>query len=221
MAGHVIAMGGFALRLVERMLELTGKARPRLLYLPTAMGDTHARIAEFYEWSRGLEAERDHLRLYGVPDDPRGRVAAADAILVSGGNTANMLAVWRVHGVDRALREAWQSGTVIGGHSAGANCWFEACITDSYGPVLQPMNDGLGLLPGSFCPHYDGEADRRPTFTRLVRDGVVPPGLACDDGAAAWYEGTTFRSIVAGIPGAGGYRVTPEGEEPLPTTLLD
>lgn len=182
MAGHVIAMGGFALRLVERMLELTGKARPRLLYLPTAMGDTHARIAEFYEWSRGLDAERDHLRLYGVPDDPLGRVAAADAILVSGGNTANMLAVWRVHGVDRALREAWESGTVIGGHSAGANCWFEACITDSFGPVLQPMNDGLGLLPGSFCPHYDGEADRRPTYTRLVREGVVPPGSPATTG---------------------------------------
>lgn len=213
-------MGGFSLRLVERMLELTGRVRPQLLYLPTAMGDTHARIAEFYEWSRTLEAERDHLRLFGVPDDPPGRIVAADAILVSGGNTANMLAIWRVHGVDLALRQAWERGTVIGGHSAGANCWFEACVTDSFGPELRPMRDGLGLLPGSFCPHYDGEADRRPTFTRLVRERLLPPGIACDDGAAAWYEGTDFRGIVAGMRGAGGYRVTPDGEEPLPAVLL-
>jgi peptidase E len=220
MAGHVIAMGGFALPLAERMLELTRRERPRLLYLPTAMGDTQTRIAEFYEWSRGLAAERDHLKLFGVPDDPLGRIAAADAILVSGGNTANMLAVWRVHGVDRALREAWEAGAVIGGHSAGANCWFEACVTDSFGPVLQPLNDGLGLLEGSFCPHWDGEADRRPTYLRLVRDGVLPAGIACDDGAAAWYEGTAFRGILSGLPGARGYRVTAEAEEPLPSVEL-
>ena len=220
MAGQVIAMGGFSLRLVELMLELTGRARPRLLYLPTAIGDTHARIAEFYEWSRGLNAERDHLKLFGVPDNPADRIAAADAILVSGGNTANMLAVWRVHGVDRALRNAWEGGTVIGGHSAGANCWFEACVTDSYGPELQPMHDGLGLLPGSFCPHFDGEPDRRPTFTRLVRDETLPPGIACDDGAAAWFDGTTFCGIVAGVPDAGGYSVTPAGIEPLPAIPL-
>jgi len=213
--GHVIAMGGFALPLVERMLELTGKPRPLLLYVPTAMGDTHARIAEFYEWSRALGAERDHLRLFGIPDDPLGRVAAADAILASGGNTANMLAVWRVHGVDRALRDAWEAGTVIGGHSAGANCWFEACVTDSFGPELQPLPDGLGLLTGSFCPHYDGEPRRRPAFTALVREGVLPPGLACDDGAAAWFDGTAFRGVLAGTPGAGAYRVTAAGEERL------
>jgi dipeptidase E len=215
MPGHIVAMGGFSLRLVELMLELTGRARPRLLYLPTAMGDTQTRIAEFYEWSRGLAAERDHLRLFGVPDDPLGRIAEADAILVSGGNTANMLAVWRVHGVDRALRRAWDRGAVIGGHSAGANCWFESSVTDSFGPELQPLDDGLGLLPGSFCPHFDGEPERRPTFTRLVREEVLPPGIACDDGAAAWFDGTTFCGIVAGVAGAGGYSITPGGESRL------
>lgn len=209
-------MGGFAYPLVELMLALTGRARPSLLYLPTAMGDTHTRIAEFYEWSRGLEADRDHLKLFGVPDDPVGRIAAADAILVSGGNTANMLAVWRVHGVDRALHAAWERGAVIGGHSAGANCWFEACVTDSFGPVLQPMRDGLGLLAGSFCPHYDSEPQRRPTYTRLVAGGVLPAGLACDDGAAAWFAGTELRGVVSAVAGASGYRVTPTGEEPLP-----
>ncbi len=209
-------MGGFALPLVERMLELTGRHRPRLLYVPTAMGDSHTRIAEFYEWSRGLTAERDHLRLFGVPDDPLGRIGRADAILVSGGNTANLLAVWRVHGVDRALREAWEGGTVIGGHSAGANCWFEACVTDSFGPELVPLPDGVGLLAGSFCPHWDGEPCRWPAFTRLVRDGSLPPGIACDDGAAAWFEGTAFRGILAGVPGASGYRVGATGTTALP-----
>jgi peptidase E len=209
-------MGGFALPLVERMVELTGRERPRLLYVPTAMGDTHARIGEFYEWSRGLAAERDHLRLFGIPDDPLGRIAQADAILVSGGNTANMLAVWRVHGVDRALRAAWEAGAVLGGHSAGANCWFEACVTDSFGPELQPLDDGLGLLAGSFCPHWDSEARRRPTFTRLVREGVLPPGIACDDGAAAWYEGTTLRGVIAGTAGACAYRIAGDGETSIP-----
>ncbi len=106
-----------------------------------------------------------------------------DVIYVSGGNTANALAVWRLHGVDLALRAAWERGAVLGGVSAGANCWFECCVTDSFGIALDPLHDGLGLLPGSFCPHYDGEERRRPVYRSLV-DGGFPPGYAADDGAA-------------------------------------
>ena len=94
-------------------------------------------------------------------------------IYVSGGNTANALAIWRLHGVDVALRAAWERGAVLGGVSAGANCWFECCVTDSFGIALDPLHDGLGLLPGSFCPHYDGEERRRPVYRSLV-DGGIP-----------------------------------------------
>ena len=121
-----------------------------------------------------------------------------DVIYVGGGNTANMLAIWRLHGVDVVLREAWSRGIVLAGVSAGANCWFEACSTDSFGPDLAPLNDGLGFLAGSFCPHYDGEVLRKPTYERWVAEGVLPAG----------YRGGRRRR--AGVPrhraGRGGQR---------------
>ena len=127
----------------------------------------------------------------GEPGSPR-RTSSTSC----GGNTANALAIWRVHGVDVALREAWERGAVLGGWSAGANCWFEDSVTDSYGPRLRELGGGLGFLAGSFCPHFDGEPERRPTYTRLVRDGVLPPGYAADDDAAFHFEGTELREVV-------------------------
>ena len=141
-------------------------------------------------------------------------------IYVGGGNTANMLAIWRVHGIDRALREAWDRGAVLGGMSAGANCWFEACVTDSFGPELRELGDGLGILSGSFCPHYDGEPERQPKYTRLVGNGVLPSGYAADDDAAFHFEGKKLREVVSQREGARGYRVTAEGEEPIDPRLL-
>ncbi len=161
-----------------------------------------------------------HLELFGMPEDPAAHIAKQDVIYVGGGNTANMLAIWRVHGLDRALREAWERGAVVGGMSAGANCWFEDSVTDSFGPTLRALGGGLGLLPGSFCPHYDGEPERRPTYTRLVRDGTLAPGYAADDDAAFHFEGTELREVVSQRDGARGYRVTADGEEPLDTRLL-
>jgi peptidase E len=153
------------------------------------------------------------------PDDLREQALAADAILVCGGNTANMLAVWRLHGFDRILREAWEAGVLLTGWSAGMICWFEAGVTDSFGPQLAGMDDGLGFLPGSACPHYDGEERRRPVYTGLVRDGF-PPGIALDDGVAAVYEGTELREVVTDRADAGGYRVSSDGETPLATRRL-
>ena len=124
------------------------------------------------------------MRLFGTPEQPVDRLADADVIYVSGGNTANALAVWRLHGVDDALRSAWERGAVLGGVSAGANCWFECCVTDSFRGALDPLHDGLGFLPGSFCPHYDGEKLRRPVYRSLLVDGGFAPGYAADDGAA-------------------------------------
>ncbi len=138
---------------------------------------------------------------------------------MGGGNTANMLAVWRVHGFDRILREAWEAGVVLAGWSAGLICWYEACITDSFGPQLAGLKDGLGFLPGSACPHYDTEVERRPVYTELVANGF-PAGIALDDAAGAHYSGTELVEVVTSRPDARGYGVGPDGEVPLPTRVV-
>lgn len=153
------------------------------------------------------------------PDDLRELALASDVILVCGGNTANMLAVWRTHGFDRVLREAWEAGVVLAGWSAGMICWFEAGVTDSFGPQLEGMRDGLGFLAGSACPHYGGEERRRPVYTELVANGF-PAGLALDDAAAARYAGTELVEVVVSSADAGGYHVGPDGEVPLPVRVL-
>jgi dipeptidase E len=221
-SGHILAIGGgyAGSPLEDFMLELASTSRPRICFVGTASADKPEYVEVFYDAFRGRSCVPTHLNLFGTPDDPAAQVAAQDVIYVGGGNTANMLAIWRVHRIDLALREAWEHGAVLGGWSAGANCWFEDSVTDSFGPELRELGDGLGLLPGSFCPHYDGEPERRPTYTRLVRDAVLPPGYAADDDAAFHFEGTELREVVSQREGARGYRVTAEGEEPLEVRLL-
>jgi dipeptidase E len=193
---HVLGLAGGRRVLVDRT---AAPQSPEPIELP---GELTA--FSFYPWP---------------PADLREQALAADAIVVCGGNTANMLAVWRVHGFDRILREAWEAGVLLTGWSAGMICWFEAGVTDSFGPQLQGMRDGLGFLPGSACPHYDGEELRRPVYTRLVAGGF-PGGIALDDGVAAVYEGTRLREVVTSRPAAGGYRVSQEGETPLEVRRL-
>jgi peptidase E len=225
MRGRILAIGGGNVlssesRLEELLLELSAKRRPRVAFLPTAAADSGERIALFHDAFRRRSCEPEVVTLFGMPERAAERVAAADVVYVNGGNTANALALWRVHGVDRALRDVWQRGGVLGGWSAGANCWFENSVTDSFGPQLRPLDGGLGLLAGSFCPHYDGEPQRRPVYTRLVREGLLPAGCAADDNCGLLFEGTGLREIVAQQAGARAYRVTPEGEEPLEARLL-
>jgi peptidase E len=196
------------------LLSLSPAARPRVCFVPTPAGDRDAVIAAFFEAFARRDCEPSCLRLFGAPDAPEEHLARQDVIYVSGGNTANALALWRLHGVDAALRAAWERGAVLGGVSAGANCWFEASVTDSFGPRLAPLHDGVGLLPGSFCPHYDGEELRRPAYTALVADGF-PPGYAADNGAALHFAGTELVEVVASRPGARAYRVEPGSETPL------
>src|SRR5919202_1112708 len=148
------------------------------------------------------------------PDDLRAFALSHDVIFVGGGNTANMLAIWRVHGFDQIIREAWEAGIVLTGWSAGMICWFEAGVTDSFGPQLEGMRDGLGFLDGSACPHYDGEELRRPVYTRLVANGF-PPGIAADDGVGVHYVGTELAEVVTVRDGACAYRVEPDGESAL------
>ena len=225
MTGQILAMGGGDVvspssQLDDYLLELSGKPRPRIGFLPTAGGEQPEGIQRFHDAFAGRECEPSHLELFGMPERPWEWVLAQDAVYVCGGNTANALALWRVHGVDRALRELWERGGVLGGWSAGGICWFQDGLTDSFGPALRALDDGLGFLAGSFCPHYDGEPERRPTFTRLVADGVLPAGLAADDDAAILFEGTEFREVVSQREGARGYRVGIGGEEPLEARAL-
>ena len=214
----IVGIGGFP---DEAMLEYVLRlARgPRLLWIGTAQREDAAATLEWYERLRG-RAEVSHLEFFPWPPDGlRAFTLAHDVILVGGGNTANMLAIWRVHGFDDVLREAWQEGIVLAGWSAGMICWFEAAVTDSFGPQLEGMRDGLGFIGGSACPHYDGEELRRPIYRRLVADGF-PAGLALDDAAAARFSGGELAEVVATAPGARGYRVGADGEESLEARLL-
>jgi peptidase E len=205
--------------LVDFLLSLAPRPRPRVCYLPTPSGDSDRGVAAFFEALSRRECEPSCLRLFGTPERPAEQLAGMDVIYVSGGNTANALALWRLHGVDRALREAWARGAVLGGGSAGANCWFECSVTDSFGRQLEPLRDGLALLPGSFCPHYGSEERRRPAYRALVDEGF-PAGYAADDGAALWFEGRDLREAVAARPGARAYRVELGSEEPLTPRAL-
>jgi peptidase E len=176
------------------------------------------RTVWWYERLRG-RAEMTHLHFFPWPPSGlRELTLDHDVIVVTGGNTANALAIWRTHGFDEILREAWQQGVLLTGWSAGMICWFEHGVTDSFGPQLAPM-ECLGLLPGSACPHYDGEEQRRPVYTRLVAEGL-PPGVAADDDVALRYVGTELREVVTSREGAAAYRVEPAGERVLETSLL-
>ena len=221
---HIVGLGGAGDtqeqtdRLYDYVLGLTGKAQPRLLYVPTAAAESAEGIVLFYEHFSG-RAERSHLRTFPwPPDDLRELILSQDAICVSGGNTANMLAIWSVHGIDRLLREAWENGVVLWGASAGMICWFEAGVTDSFGPALRGT-DCLGFLQGSACPHYDGEERRRPRYRELI-DGGFPEGVAADDGVAIHYVRSEIAEIVTCRPGTAAYRVSRDGEERLETREL-
>jgi peptidase E len=220
---HIVGLGGGGTPeqvdlLFEYVLGLTGKERPRLALVPTAANERDDEIAWFYERNTP-RADVDVLRTFPWPPQQlRDFVLSQDAIWVGGGSTANMLAVWRVHGIDELLREAWEQGTVLAGWSAGMICWFEHGVTDSFGPQLEAMQC-LGFLPGSACPHYDGEEMRRPRYRELVANGL-PGGLAADDGVGLHFEGTQLAEVITCRDGAAAYRVTADGEDRIDARLL-
>jgi peptidase E len=207
-------------RLQDYFLGLAGRERPSVLFVPTAAGDSAEATLMAYTQLSG-QADVSHL-LFNPwpPSGVREFALSQDVIFISGGNTANALAIWRAHGFDHVLREAWEAGVVLAGWSAGMICWFEAGVTDSFGPQLEGMRDGLGFLSGSACPHYDGEDLRRPVYMRLVAEDGFPPGVAADDTVALRYDGTELAEVVAARPAARAYRVTPDGEEPIEPRLL-
>ena len=223
---QIVALGGLgedddsAGRLIHFALSLTEKERPRVCLVPTATNELPEYTVRFYENLSGV-ADCSHVSFFPWPRAGlREHVLAQDAIFVSGGNTANLLAIWRAHGFDEIIREAWEQGIVLAGSSAGMICWFEAGVTDSFGPQLEGMRDGLGFLPGSACPHYDGEERRRPVYTRLVANGF-PAGMAADDAVGLHYVGTELREAVTVREGAHAYRVEPGNEIAIEPRLLE
>jgi dipeptidase E len=234
---RIVAMGGggFSMEtsplLDDHALSLARRRRPRVCFLPTASGDGATYIAKFYRAFAPRDCVPTDLTLFdhlGLPRRPErdDQLAAflseQDVVYVGGGNTASMLVLWREHGLDRALRAAYESGVVMCGLSAGMNCWFECSVTDSYGP-LAALRDGVGLVRGSACPHYDGEAARRPTYHALVAAGLAP-GYAADDGAALCFVDGELHEVVSSRPNARAYRVERgDGrvvETALPTRFL-
>jgi peptidase E len=233
---HVLAIGGLGPAeaqnprlpaLVGHALTLSGTAQPRVCVLNTAVGDDPADLVRMYAMLSRHDARPSHLQLFPMPNvtDPAGLLLSQDVIFVGGGSVANMLAVWRVHSLDQVMRQAWEAGIVLAGVSAGAICWFDGGTTDSFGTELRPFTAGLGMLPGSYCPHYSSELARRPAYQSFVADGSLPAGHACDDGAAAHFADTELAGIVADRPGATGYLVRPDGaggsdELTLPVSVL-
>ncbi len=202
------------------LLDLTGAARPRVCFVPTASGDDNDYSRRF-EAAFADRAETSVLSLFSHEPwgyrDPR-MLLEQDVIYVGGGSTANLLAVWRLHGLPELLREAAANGTVLAGVSAGMNCWFEGASTDSFGP-LAPLPDGLGLLRGSACPHYLGEPGRREKYLGWVADGVLGDGYAADDHAALLFRDGELVEAVAEQDGRPVVRVERRGDQAVETEV--
>ncbi|HEX7610783.1 MAG TPA: peptidase E [Solirubrobacteraceae bacterium] len=211
----ILAMGGggFTMEpanplLDDFVLSLAKAAEPRILFLPTAAGDTTAQINAFKERFHERACVHEHLSLFRLRESTRTVrevVLQQDIIYAGGGSMRNMLAIWRAHGLDSLLVEAWRQGTVLAGLSAGAMCWFEAGVTRSSGPP-EPIA-GLGLLEGSLTVHADGEPERLPVWLAAVRDGTLPGGWAVDDGVGLLFRGLRMERAVSSRPGAGAQRV--------------
>ena len=187
---------------------VTGRA-PRLCHVGTASGDQrffNARVSEAGQYA-GIEVS--HLNLFGMPptDDLDGYVGSHDVVWVNGGSVANLLAVWQVHGIGQVMHRAWQAGVVLGGVSAGSLCWHVGGPTDSFGPDLRVVTNGLAFLPYGNGVHYDSEARRRPTGQAAVADGTLPLTYCTDDGAGLLYRGTTLAEAVTERKNALGYQV--------------
>ncbi|HYP43874.1 MAG TPA: peptidase E [Propionibacteriaceae bacterium] len=201
--------------LTDYAVELAGVSGrpPKVCFLATASGDNPAVLTWLYEAAllRGLHAF--HLNAFSMPNvaDPAAHLLDCDVVWVMGGSVAGLLAMWRLHGYDEALAAAWRAGVVLTGISAGSICWHVGGSTDSYGPQLRPVTDGLGLLPYANAVHYDSEEQRRPLFHSLIGSGTLPPGFATDDGVGLLYRGTELVEAVAEEDGKAAYRVDPAG----------
>jgi dipeptidase E len=205
----------------ELVLRLSERPRPRLCLLPTAGGDSEQQIRRFYETYGDRLCEPSHISLFRLGRRPvplREHLLAQDAIYVGGGSMVNLLAIWHAQGLDAILREAWESGIVLAGLSAGSMCWFQWGVTTSSGAPATVR--GLGFLPGSNSVHNDSEPARRPVYLEAVRRGEIPPGWAVDDGTALIFRGAALAEVVSARAGGRAYEVTAAGERALEARAL-
>ncbi len=224
---RILALGGGGFTAAEPsaaldalVLRMTGRRMPRICFLPTASGDQQEQTIRFQERFAMWPCQRSVLSLFRLAEarlDPRAHLLAQDAIYVGGGSMRNLLAIWREHGIDEAMREAWEAGIVLAGVSAGAMCWFEAGVSRSGGrPEAVP---GLGLLPGSLSVHSDSDPERERVHLRAVAAGELPSGYAADDCAALVFAGTELLRCVASRRGAGVRQVSAGSPDPTQTPL--
>lgn len=212
-----IGGGGFMrfnseFRLEKYCLQQTNKTNPKVCFLPQASAEDQSYVVKFYQTFTALGANVSWLSLFGrVKHGWENHLLQQDLIYVGGGNTRSMLALWREWGIDKLLIQAYQRGVVLCGISAGAICWFEQCVTDSVWPLgaLQ----GLNILPGSCCPHYDSEPERRPTFIKKIRNNEILPGIALSDHTAAHYVDSQLKAVVSEHPDKKAFYVSANGEE--------
>jgi peptidase E len=204
-------------RLLHHAVELSGVSgrAPRVTHVGTAAGDQRTFNAEMDEAARLAGFEFSHLNLFTMPNhaDPEAHLLEQDVVWVNGGSVVNLLAVWRAHGLDHILHRTWQHGVVLAGVSAGSICWFQGGTTDSFGPELRPVTNGLAFLPYANGVHYDSEERRRPLVHQLVADGTLGETHCTDDGVGLVYHGTELVEAVTEVRGKGAYIVTAEAGE--------
>jgi len=228
---QIIALGGggFSMEPDNPLLDLyilkqSNKANPQICFIPTASGDSDNYISRYYNFFNEQDCKPSHLSLFKPPTrDLESFILEKDIVYVGGGNTKNLLALWKEWGLDDVLRKAWNKGIILAGLSAGSICWFEEGVSDSYGDGLEPIKC-LGFLQGSNCPHYDGEIDRRPAYHKLIESKKIQPGIATDDGVAIHYKEQEICKIVSSRPYAKAYRISFENgviEKELQTEFLD
>lgn len=223
---QIIAMGGggFSMEpdnpaLDRYVLAQVEKARPKVCFIPTASGEAPEYIINFYKAFTSLDTEPSYLSLFRLPTaDLEGYLLEKDVIYVGGGNTRSMLALWREWNIDAILRKAYAAGIVLAGISAGANCWFQACSTDSVPGDLTVL-PCLGMAAGSFCPHYDGEAQRRPALHKMIAQAQLMAGYAADDGAAVHLVDDKLFAAVSSRPQAKVYWVENQAQTVIETSL--
>jgi peptidase E len=211
MMKQIIAMGGggFSMepenkKLDHYILAQSKAEKPHICFIPTASGDSKDYIERFYKAFENENCVPAHLSLFSPPLNLREFVSNQDIFYVGGGNTKNLLVLWREWGLDSLLEEAYESGKILAGLSAGSLCWFEEGVTDSYGPLRGI--ECLGWLSGSHCPHYDGESDRRPAYQQLIEEGLQA-GYAADDGAALHFIDGKLEKVVTSRKNAKAYFV--------------
>jgi peptidase E len=210
--------------LTRHAVDLAGVAgrAPKVCFLATACGDNPGLIRDYYDMAHLAGYDATHLQVFTMPnvEDVTAHLLEQDVVWVWGGSVAGLLAMWRLHGLDDAMRAAWEAGVVLTGVSAGSLCWHVGGTTDSFGPELRPVTNGLALVPYSNGVHYDSEEQRRPLYHRLIAEGTLPAGYATDDGVGVLYRGTEMAGAFSELDGAGAYFVEP-GEGGAVETELD